>query len=411
MQADTSALQCPRKFEGRYSRLIVQGNLVNNNFLKAREYVAKAREALRSGDKATARILGKRAAVLAPEMEDVWLMLAASNQNPQDALAYAQKALEINPQSTRARKGVEWAKSRLNQAEGGSARVANERRSQNVAITSLPKRVYREAIPYHELKITRQNWLFPALLIGVGCIAVGFAAFFALTSPALASMVSNINAPVTTQENLWASVDIAKPTITPIDVTAFAPQVADTPANALSDPLTSLPTDLPTSVSTEAPTFIPEATETPGTMAMELVADTPTSQYVPPVEAQTNYPAEGNGARWIDVNLSEQRVYAYEGDVIVNSFLVSTGVPQTPTVTGRYKIYVKVRIQDMSGPGYYLRDVPYVMFFYKGYGFHGTYWHNNFGTPMSRGCVNLTIPDAEWLYNWASVGTVVNVHY
>jgi lipoprotein-anchoring transpeptidase ErfK/SrfK len=80
-------------------------------------------------------------------------------------------------------------------------------------------------------------------------------------------------------------------------------------------------------------------------------------------------------------------------------------------VTGEYKIYVKVRMQDMSGPGYYLRDVPYVMFFKGDYGLHGTYWHNNFGTPMSRGCVNLTIDDAAWLFNWASVGTIVNVHY
>ena len=168
---------------------------------------------------------------------------------------------------------------------------------------------------------------------------------------------------------------------------------------------------MPGLAATEAPTVPPEATETPGTMVMEIIDDNSMDQSVPPDEAQMQYPAEGNGERWIDVNLSEQRVSAYEGDTVVKSFLVSTGVPQTPTVTGKYKIYVKVRVQDMSGPGYYLRDVPYVMFFYEDYGLHGTYWHNNFGTPMSRGRVNLTIPDSEWLYNWASVGTVVNVHY
>jgi lipoprotein-anchoring transpeptidase ErfK/SrfK len=65
----------------------------------------------------------------------------------------------------------------------------------------------------------------------------------------------------------------------------------------------------------------------------------------------------------------------------------------------------------MAGPGYYLSDVPNVMYFYKGYGLHGTYWHNNFGTPMSHGCVNFTIPDSSWVFNFASVGTVVNVHY
>jgi lipoprotein-anchoring transpeptidase ErfK/SrfK len=392
---------------------------MNTRFLEAREHIAKAREALRRGDKESARQLSKQAALLVADMEDAWLVLAASAPNPQDALAYARKALEINPESTRARRGMEWASGQLKQVRPepsrriGNARIAIEGSSRNDALASLPKRVYREAIPYPQLKTNGQNWLYPALLIGAGCIVVGFAAFFALTIPAFASIVSKISAPVPTQENLWAPVDIAKPSITPIDVSAFAPQVADTPASAPSDKPTSLPTDLPTSVPTEAPTFIPEVTETPGTMAMEIVPDTSTSQYVAPTVAneQPSYPANGNGERWIDVNLSEQRVSAYEGDMVVNSFVVSTGVAQTPTVTGKYKIWIKVRVQDMSGPGYHLRDVPYVMFFYKGYGFHGTYWHNNFGSPMSRGCVNLTIPDSEWLYHWASIGTVVNVHY
>jgi lipoprotein-anchoring transpeptidase ErfK/SrfK len=64
----------------------------------------------------------------------------------------------------------------------------------------------------------------------------------------------------------------------------------------------------------------------------------------------------------------------------------------------------------MTGPGYYLPNVPYTMYFYGGYGLHGTYWHNNFGTPMSHGCVNLSTADSGWLFDWASVGTVVNVH-
>ena len=392
---------------------------MNNKYIEARQHIAKAREALHRGDKGSARQLGEQAALLAPDMEDAWLVLAASDPNPHDALAYAQKALEIKPESTRARRGVEWASSQLKQYQGRSARLATEGISRNDAITSSPKRVYREAIPYPQLKINGQNWLYPALLIGVGCIVVGFAALITLTSPVFASVMSNISVRVPTQENLWAPVDIAKPAITPIDVSVFAPQVADTLNSSLSDEPTSLPTDLPTSgatdmptfVPTEAPTFTPEATEIPGTMAMEIIADTTTSQYVLPSEARAQYPASGNGARWIDVDLTAQRVYAYESDVVVNSFLVSTGTWRTPTVTGNYRIWIKVRVQDMSGPGYYLSDVPYVMFFYKGYGFHGTYWHNNFGTPMSHGCVNLTVDDAAWLYNWASKGTVVNVHY
>jgi lipoprotein-anchoring transpeptidase ErfK/SrfK len=104
-------------------------------------------------------------------------------------------------------------------------------------------------------------------------------------------------------------------------------------------------------------------------------------------------------------------LFAYEGDGIVRTFIVSTGVSSTPTVTGKYKIYARYLSANMHGPGYFLPDVPYTMYFYKSYGIHGTYWHNNFGTPMSHGCVNMSIPDAEWIYYWSTFGTVVNVHY
>ncbi len=132
--------------------------------------------------------------------------------------------------------------------------------------------------------------------------------------------------------------------------------------------------------------------------------------------------------RWIDINLSTQRLVAYEGDEPVYSAIVSTGTPNRPTVTGRYRIQRKYWYDDMSYPGYYyLPDVPYVMYFYGGYAVHGTYWHNNFGTPMSFGCVNLTVSDAEWLFNWTTPtlpsgwnvvyasasdpGTLVVIHY
>lgn len=63
-----------------------------------------------------------------------------------------------------------------------------------------------------------------------------------------------------------------------------------------------------------------------------------------------------------------------------------------------------------SGNYYYLPGVPSVMYFYQGYAIHGTYWHHNFGQPMSHGCVNLTIEDAKWFYDWAEVGTTVITH-
>ncbi|MCC7165571.1 MAG: LysM peptidoglycan-binding domain-containing protein [Anaerolineae bacterium] len=117
--------------------------------------------------------------------------------------------------------------------------------------------------------------------------------------------------------------------------------------------------------------------------------------------------------KWIDIDVTAQTVTAYEGSTPIKSVVVSTGVTRTPTVLGTYKIYRKIPSQTMSGGSqaagdyYYLPNVTDVMYFYQGYAFHGTYWHNNFGRPMSHGCVNMTLADAKWFYQWASVGTMV----
>jgi len=149
---------------------------------------------------------------------------------------------------------------------------------------------------------------------------------------------------------------------------------------------------------------------------------------IPEESGQEPSPGSGGGEKWIDVNLTTQRLVAYEEDRAVYSAVVSTGTAERPTVTGRYRIQRKYRYKDMSYPGYYyLPDVPYVIYFYSGYAIHGTYWHNNFGTPMSFGCVNLTISDAQWLFDWttpslppgynviyssaSNPGTLVVIHY
>lgn len=121
-------------------------------------------------------------------------------------------------------------------------------------------------------------------------------------------------------------------------------------------------------------------------------------------------PRWGTG-REIVVVLSTQMVYAFEDGVLQYSALSSTGLPATPTVRGDFNVWHKTRAQTMSGPGYYLPNVEWVVYFYQGYGLHGTYWHSNFGQPMSRGCVNLTNADAEWFYNFASIGTPVHVRW
>ncbi len=136
----------------------------------------------------------------------------------------------------------------------------------------------------------------------------------------------------------------------------------------------------------------------------------PTPVPASPAVIPTAAPPEAiDEERWIDVSLSEQRLRAYERGEVVRTALVSTGLPQTPTPPGQFRIWIKLRYDDMSGPDYYLEDVPYVMYFYRGYGLHGTYWHSNFGQRMSAGCVNLPREEAAWVYDFADVGTLVNV--
>lgn len=127
-------------------------------------------------------------------------------------------------------------------------------------------------------------------------------------------------------------------------------------------------------------------------------------------------PQQG-GWKEIVVSLSAQALWAYEDGALVRSSLVSTGtaeVPETETPLGAWSILTKYEVQDMEGTisdeYYFVADVPNVMYFDNlGNALHGTYWHSNFGTPMSHGCINLPLDVAAWLYEWSPVGTAVTV--
>ncbi|GAB4428267.1 MAG: hypothetical protein Kow002_17150 [Anaerolineales bacterium] len=391
---------------------------MTDNLAQTQQALQYAREALRAGDKNVARRWADQAARLAPQLEDPWLILASVSA-PRESLQHLERALQINPDSPRARKGMAWAQKRLSAA-------GVEKREQA-----------KSPVRSGEKTKVRRRFLIPVLLVLAGCLVVLLAGWTAYTNPVIASMFSNPGAPTQAQHpKVWAQVPIAKPTYTAnpmpevvlTEATATLPPPpppTETPAPTQTAKLspTNVPTDLPTQTSmpdkspepATAPTETPAITVTPGQLVMEIVESTAVPTQNPDLATvPTKKPASSSasgGVRWIEVNLSEQMVYAWEGDTLVNSFLVSTGTWATPTVTGTFKIWNKTRIQDMSGPGYYLPDVPWVMYFYKDYGFHGTYWHNNFGTPMSHGCVNLTIPAAEWLYNFGYVGMTVKVHY
>ncbi len=123
---------------------------------------------------------------------------------------------------------------------------------------------------------------------------------------------------------------------------------------------------------------------------------------------------DATGNKHIYVDLTHQKLYAYDGNTRVFDFDVSTG-KWHPTPTGTFRIHVWLRYTRMTGGDpaigtyYDLPNVPFTMYFgnddipwYWGYSLHGAYWHNNFGHPMSHGCVNMRIEDAEKMYYWTN---------
>ncbi|RJP53648.1 MAG: twin-arginine translocation signal domain-containing protein [Anaerolineaceae bacterium] len=150
----------------------------------------------------------------------------------------------------------------------------------------------------------------------------------------------------------------------------------------------------------------------------------------------------------IEVNLSSQRLFAYEYGSVVFETNISSGVPGDPTggegiptttPAGKFTIVDKVPAKHMGFSffgsqttgniladvdNYVLPGVPWTSFFTpQGHAFHGTYWHENFGAPMSHGCINMRTEEANWLFRWAKpnhtpdavatrgLGTKVEVHY
>jgi lipoprotein-anchoring transpeptidase ErfK/SrfK len=292
--------------------------------------------------------MARFAARLSPRWDAPWLILAAVSE-PRAGLAYAARALELKPGSQAARGAIRWLVKRL----------PRETRAETIRELRIPEGLAVELLSPASLAVPRR--LAPGLLVAALVLA-GALAVWLTSQPAAATQ---------TQE-----------TPEPVAKATFTPTATATPTASPTPTITVTPTP------TATPTPRPDVSWTYSTDPEELA----------------------NEGRWVDVDLSHQLVTAYEGATPVNEFLVSTGTSAHPTVSGQFRIYVKLKSTAMAGPGYYLPGVPYTMYFYKGYALHGTYWHSNFGVPMSHGCVNLYTPDAEWLFGWASVGTLVNVH-
>lgn len=322
----------------------------------------KAQSALKAGDKKEARAWAQKVLHASADNVDAYLILASISA-PKESLKYLKRVLELDPKNQKARSGMRWVAEKLKEEETQKKQNSAQEDTQAIKVKAAQKRPQKKNGSHSSI------W---GILLFSAIVLAGLAAFSWYGLPILNSTSKDIKDPRP------AGV-VVKPTLTP---TATA---------------TPTPTLTPTATSTPLPTSTPKPTE---------------KTYMDYFAHSWDIPDEVSGSDkfWIEVDLSEQMVYTYRGDTFLQSFLVSTGTSAHPTVTGTFKIYAKYPAYLMVGDGYYLPDVPYSMFFYKGYSLHGTYWHSNFGTPMSHGCVNMRTSDAEWVYENAPIGTYVYVH-
>ncbi len=344
----------------------------------------------RTGDYAEARLWFRAALDVDPDNITALLWLAWLAPAQDESLVLLSRVLELDPKNERARAAIRWARCRpsISQdspgAPGGDELVGAD---QPPTVQGLRRLIGPLGL----------------LLVVAACLFVSGVVLIAWYSPAIVLA--------------WV-LPTATPTIMPTPTFTSTPTDSPTATATFTPPYTPSPTPTATVTNTPTtPTLTPSPMPPPSVQPPPPTA-TPVPAISPPVAASE---------KWIDVDLTHQRMTAYQGNTPVFQALVSTGLPNTPTVVGQFHIYWKLSATDMAGPGYYLPGVPYTMYFYRGYALHGTYWHNNFGHPMSHGCVNLRTEDAQWLFNWtdpplpvgashvrandANPGTLVVVHY
>ncbi len=298
------------------------------------------RSVAEAGNWAEARHYFSEALRLDPDNEEALLWMAGLTDDPHESLGYLQQVLRVNPQSKRAKAGVAWAQERTT---GTGVDVTPDRRKAHTGLW----------------------WIGLPLVLAV--MALGVILALDKGDALLRAVFPPTATPTATATLTWTPTQTA------------------TPTSSATPTATPTATSTPTSTATSTPT----ATETPTQTLTPTETATPT---------MTPTPERGN--RWIEVDISTQTLIAWEGEVEVFRTVVSTGTTWTPTVLGRYRIHHKLISQTMVGPGYVQPDVPYVQYFYGGYSLHGAYWHNDFGTRRSHGCVNLSVPDSKWLFYW-----------
>ncbi len=238
----------------------------------------------------------------------------------------------------------------------------------------------------------RRLRLLPVLLLTPLLLSVGLILFFFVTSPASASYIFGPTL-TPTQENLWAYADVPKPT----PISTSPPTMTAVPAD----------TAMPTTAATEAPPVV----------AMQLVDEAAVP--VQSVESSLAPVPSTGGGKYILVDISEQHMYVYEGDALIYSFVASTGI-NNATRVGTFAVQSK--IPNAYGSTWDIWMPNWLGIYWSGgleNGIHALpilpngaiLWEGFLGRPVSYGCVVLGTYESQLLYEWAEIGTPVEIQW
>ncbi len=251
---------------------------------------------------------------------------------------------------------------------------------------------------------SRLTRLLPRLILLLAFVGIFLAAFW-FAVPLVQAYFIPPAAPV--QDYVWSYVEIPKPARAPASLVLLPETDNETPLSLI--PKTPLP--LPADTATP----LPAPTETPALLSMEVLADTPTPQYVAPQPAAVSY----GGSKYILVDISEQHMYVYEDNVLIYSFVVSTGI-NNATRVGTFAVQSK--IPNAYGSTWDIWMPNWLGIYWSGgleNGIHAlpilpngaTLWAGYLGRPVSYGCVVLGTYESKLLYDWAEIGTPVEIRW
>jgi len=363
----------------------------------------QAINALQRGDKHAARTWAQIAAALLPDIEEPWLILAAVAK-PQASIAYLERALAINPESTRARAGLVWAhQQHARQQTQPTRRVvppSSGTAGQSTPISSTTPSG-QTVFQTPSKKQGGRRILIPLILVILVVCLIAVGAFWPVAGSSVSAAI--LGNPSSSQDNqilAWLPAGLVKPTDTPLPTAS--PTTIATPSPTPFPPSSSTPTPRPTDTAAPTSTATARPTETPSPTIMQPVA----AQQIPQ-----------GGQKLIVVSISQQHVYAYQGGVLVYSFVASTGSGNS-TRTGTFSILDKIPKAYGSTWNFWMPD--WMGIYYAGDledGFHSLpllrngkrLWGDSIGTPVTYGCIVLGIQDSETLYDWAEIGTTVQI--